>query len=571
MTALSGYVLSAATSTDGDPLLSTDIDSFPYFLYFPHSTDGFPAVRGFTTLNLPDPKQRQAKIGHYNASHFDDYWLRIHHVPTSIDVGNLLSQQTRKLSIWNSFLVDVEVQGIDVSGFDGIRLAPPALHPGTPYVLEPNEETTYEVVVDLSGPPLINGQIIFHTNHGDILIEVKGSRVVLFPFSPNWASQPTETLSARSSAIRSYGGNDQTVSTRNKVRRAFSYPYSVHGLNAQLFSNLIAGWQFRLYGLPIWPESSYSTADTLEADVVIQVSTLYRSFQVGGLVMICNGKDPNHFEVREIESLNDTSITVTVPLDLSWRQGSKVLPVLLAQMDEQVSGTRLTGSAILAQIGFECEPSTSSDNVDEDQTVALYRNYEVYLGRTNWRDPNAFNFNTDVTRIDMQGGVFELRMRSDFSPEGRSHDWFLKNLQAVRQFRNWISRRKGKAIGCWMPSSYDDFTLSLDYVANTNGMTVVDNGYATYIKENEARRDIFILLRDGTHYQRRIADATLNTNGTITLVLDTPIPVAISKPNVRQFSYLQFYRMSADDTTITWQTEGVAEAVTGLLPTKAPA
>lgn len=569
MVALTGYLLSSNKYGSGNPLISTDLDIFEPQLYTPHGTTGPRPVFGTTALGLPGNVQHEAKSGFVMNTFFEDFYLRIQVTPLTIDAGSLLSSQTRIIKVWNAFLTPVTVESVEFEGFDGMTLIPPATHPNTPYVLQPLEEINYQVQIGINGPPVIAATVIIHTSTGDVTITITGSRVVLFPFKPNWSSQIAETLSARSTTIRSYGGTEQTVAMRRKVRRNFTIPYSVRDLDAQLFANLIVGWQNRLYGLPIWPEQSYSTADLASGSSVVQAATSYRSFQSGGLVMVYYGKNSSDYEVREIDTMTSSSISVKIPFTRNWAKGSKVIPVLLAAMDASVSGTYATSGALAASIGFSCEPSTTDDNANYAEVPATYRGYELYLGITNWRDPNAFNFNTDAQMVDMQSGVFEMVGLSPYSSAGRSHDWFMKTLQAVQQFRSWVYRRRGKAIGCWMPSSLDDFTIASDYPASGLSITVKTNGYATFIQQADARKDLYIQLRNGNYYARRITASVDNGDGTTSLTLDTAIPENMSASTIRRFSYLTFYRMSSDDVPITWYVDGVAEATTGLLPAKA--
>src|SRR5690606_25067648 len=49
----------------------------------------------------------------------DDYYYRIHMLPTAIDVGNLVTEQVHTILMWNAFLSPVQLLDISTVGGDG--------------------------------------------------------------------------------------------------------------------------------------------------------------------------------------------------------------------------------------------------------------------------------------------------------------------------------------------------------------------------------------------------------------------------------------------------------------------
>lgn len=504
-------------------------------------------------------------------SYMDDYYYRIHITPPITDLGNLLSVQNRQIRVWNAYLTPVTILSVTEEGLDGATMAPPAGFSAAPFVLPALKEITYDIAVSLDGPPQLNATITFQNNAGpDAVAHLIGSRVVVFPFLPDWLAGIDETLSSRSSVLRSPDGDEQGISLRRKMRRSYAIPYTLRNELAQQAENLLFGWQGRLYGVPAWPEQTYLTANAAAGTKVLALSTADRTLFPKSLILVFLGKNAVGGEVREVLSVTPTAVTLKDTLIGTWPAGSRVVPVLFGAAAPQLQGTRLVPNLLQLAILFDMEPSVTNDNAPEVTPAITYRGYEVYLGRTNWRDSTGFSAQTDVMRVDFQTGVFRLQTQSGFSGIGRSHEWFLKTYPLVTAFRSWLKRRLGKTVGVWMTSATDDFTLLETVGAGSTAIIVSTNGYSLLVAQQAARRDIYIRLWNGTYYFRRINDSADLGAGRTQLTLDVAVGTVINPADVRQFSYLSFYKLAGDDNTIHWHAPGKAEAITGLIASKAP-
>lgn len=502
-------------------------------------------------------------------SYMDDYYYHLIVTPPILDLGNLLDVQTRDMKIWNAYLEPVEVDSLTVSDTNGFSITPPAGFDTPPFTLAPLQELTYQVTASLDGPPNLDSTVLWQTDHGDAQSRVLGSRVTIFPFLPDWTAGIDETISARSSVLRAPDGTEQSISLRERYRRKYSVPYTLRDENAQMAENLLFGWQDRTYGVPAWPEQDYLTANTAAGSDTLAVPTVNKTIKVGSIIMVFTGRDVLNAEIREVLSMTTSSVKTKTPFTADWPAGSRVVPVLLGAAAPQLQGSHLVPTYLQVGIEFNLQPLNTDDNAPDTAPAVTYHGYEVYLGRTNWRDGLSAAIQNDVRVIDMQTGVFRLVPQSGFSNIGRSHVWFLKSLADAAAFRQWLKRRRGKTVGVWMPSATDDFTLTTLASSSTTALIVKTNGYASMVKQHPARRDIFIQLRSGANFCRRIEDSQDNGDGTTTLTIDSNFGATVNPNDVKQFSFLTFYRMASDDTVLHWHLPGKAEAITGLISTKA--
>jgi hypothetical protein len=555
---LAGYV---------NPYVSIAMRSFGVDYWPPYSVDeGFSSAGAMSRV---EPVVIPKVIGSYkNNSYLEDFYFRIYIIPTSLDIGNLLSSQTREFEVWNAYLTPLHVDSIEQVAADGITLVPPTGTGEPPLDMAPTQSLIYSVNIDIAGPPSIDAKLIWHSSAPDAALTITGSRVVVFPFVPNWAIGIDETIAARSFLLRGANGDEQSIDGRDRFRRSYQVPYSLTGVDAQRFSNLVFSWQGRFFGLPLWPEIGYLTAPAAAGTSRLTLPTLGRTFVAGGLLMLYRGKDTVNTETRDILSADATGITLKLPLSQTWETGTRVVPLAVSMIGQQVLVNQLTPRAIAAGVQFDCVPDQTDPLTPDIAPTDIYRGYELYRGKTNWREAMQVSYTSDAIIRDQNTNVFDLVVQSGYSGRGRSHDWFMKTLADVLAFRAWLKRRKGKTFGVWMHSAIDDFDMVTVTGSATAVVTVKTNGYAVFANQHPARRDIYIETYNGAWYARRITGAADSSDGTTQLIIDAPLGVTVNPEDVRRFCFLSFYRLSADENSIHWYAPGKAEATTGLLPTK---
>src|SRR5690606_30474364 len=153
--------------------------------------------------------------------------------------------------------------------------------------------------------------------------------------------------------------------------------------------------------------------------------------------------------------------------------------------------------------------------------------------------------------------VFRLFGGSGFSEVQRSHSWLKKNYADIAAFRGFLARRAGIGVPFWMPSATSDFTLVASALSSNTAIDVAQNDYEKQVNAHPARRDIIILLRNGSYILKRISSATTTADGNTRLVFADTLGVDITPEDVKRISYLSLYRFTSNDIVLNWQTRGV--------------
>lgn len=115
-------------------------------------------IGGALSSSAPYPGRELPVYGAIEPGFGADYYNRVHIVPDSLNVGNLLSTQTRPVEVWNAHRSTKLLSGISQSGTDGMTLIEPYAAPTTFGVFE---SRTYTLQVGTAGSPVIDAAYVF--------------------------------------------------------------------------------------------------------------------------------------------------------------------------------------------------------------------------------------------------------------------------------------------------------------------------------------------------------------------------------------------------------------------------
>ena len=131
MAVLTGQVLTATQFTSFCPNLSTDGHVFgavtsPFLVEDSKTALTHAAVNRVGNVSVP---AQMAIVGVKLNSYLQDYYFRVHVRPSRIDLGNLLSSQTRQVEVWNAHLTSKLLASITRERVEGFVLSEPVATP----------------------------------------------------------------------------------------------------------------------------------------------------------------------------------------------------------------------------------------------------------------------------------------------------------------------------------------------------------------------------------------------------------------------------------------------------------
>lgn len=479
---------------------------------------------------------------------FDDWYNRIHVIPLSIDLFNVVTNQTRSITLWNAYLSTKSLVSTDFPSEQGLSVTSPV---NPPYSIRPLEVLEYTLSVTTDGPPTINVDLTWNIDAEDaIVVPVTGRRVIVWPFKPNWSQGLVESLEWLSDVMTSYSGDEQRFSLRTKPRRIFEYASVVQKEEAAIATNLLWGWQNRNFAVPVWFDKTMLNAPVSAGADTISVDTTDRGFFVDGLLLLINSV--TDYEAIQIESFTSSSVVLAKPLERSWPAGTKVYPLNVARMPQSVNSTRLTDGVLNINTVFNADPVQTDPYIPVAAASTTFNGYEVILRKPNWARPVEIENNYEYDLVDFQVGGVASVTTTTFPKVIRRFQWDLYSNDEVREFRQLLGRLKGRAKAAYLPTWFAEFELYSTEVASSSTIRVKDNEFYRVVNVDPALKTLMILPRTGAPIIRSIDSVGIDPLGFITLGLNAAIGIDLNATTLSRLSLVHLCRLTADRVIINW-------------------
>ena len=487
------------------------------------------------------------------------FYDRIIIEPSVIDVGNVLNDQTPvTISIWNGYRVDKIISTFTHTGDEGIDIINP---PDIPYTFRPIETLVYNFSIRLDGPTTIDALYVWNIGGINYSATINGSRIVLFAFPPNFRDDFTESLEWKTEILRSFDGSEQRRALRVTPRRSMAYMVSLLKHDSQVFRNLMWGWQNRTFAIPVWSDRQTLRVSQSANDTVLQVDPTNYSFAAGKLLMLF--KDSGDCETGEILSLGTNTITLVRGLQKAWPKGTRVYPVILGHLPDQVQVQPRVSSVIEALVSFDTSPDVVDPYLPDAAAATIYDGLEVITVQPNWINPVDVSNEFIGLKLDFVTGVPRWKTRELIQRLGRQYSWLFQDRVTIRKFREFLRRRRGMAKTFWAPSWTDDFDVISPLAFNATNLEVKENQFRKMVGDNIHRDRIMIRTKDGSTYYRRILSVTpaLDSINT-TLNLDSSLGKTYVPSDFKTIHMLDRCRLATDKVDMIWKSDKVAQVST---------
>jgi len=174
------------------------------------------------------------------------------------------------------------------------------------------------------------------------------------------------------------------------------------------------------------------------------------------------------------------------------------------------------------------------------------------------KDPRR-SFMRTVTKMDAGTGKVTVQDRAGVSRSELEFDWFLDGRSEIGVIQAFLLERKGRAVPFWVPSWRHDLVLNQGAAAIDTSLTVKDTGYLKYQFPQASRRQIAMILQNGTMIYRRVTGATNPGNGTEVLTLDSAVGASVPA-DTTMVCFLHLVRLASDVVEVLWHHQTLAEA-----------
>lgn len=496
------------------------------------------------------------RTGYVARNWFADYYHRVHVVPPVLDIGNLLSVQTRDAHVWNAHLTDQALASIGEDATEGLTESGIA----APTTFAPLEERVFSVTVDTAGPATIGALYTFVFPSESPTLGVTGRRVVVFGYPPNWSKPVVERLAWLTDVLPAHGGTEQRIGLRAAPRRALEYSLATLDRRATArLETLLLGWQSRLFAVPVWTDLQVLAAPLPAGSTVLPCDTADYEFAADGLALLWRAYDD--YEAVEVESVGASSLTLRLGTVSDWPAGTRLYPIRLGRLPARQAFLRETGHHLVGSVAFAIEDNPGVEAADSGDTYAGYR---VYLGGTNWAEPTEIEAVRQLEILDYDTGAPWVDDLSGLATLLKTWHWLLKGRGEIVALRGWLAARAGRRVPFWSATQAEDLEVLATIGSSDSAISVGNIGYARYLDGRADRRHIVIETLTGARYYRAITAASEVDDDTETLAIDSPLGVSLLPSEIRRVRFLHLVRLDSDEIELVWHTATVAECSTML-------
>ena len=491
--------------------------------------------------------------GHVDFGVRTDWFDRVHVVPRSVALGNILSPVVVDFDVYSSYLTGnrswtnlINNLGSGVT-FTGL--------PTIPATLPPQGGFSFTMTVSPNGPAQIDDTLDFVFDVYTTEVPVTGSRIVVFPFRPQ--APVIERLQFLTQVMEAVDGSEQRVALRRAPRQQFDLTFVVRdGSQRQRIDNLMFDWQGRVLGLPVWNTPTSLTSATTVGQTSINVGTTsFADYRVGGLAVII--QDDTTYDAVEITAIGANSLTFASPLTNAYASGTSVYPLRTAIAEGRMQIRRYVADG--AELGIRF--TTIDNDVDLASTAAFGTlNSKVLLDDNNFVDSTLDEtLERRLTVIDNNTGVPVQRTSWDHSKKSSGKTFFSRTFQRTWEVRQLLHALKGRQVSFYMPNRSKDLTAVVAPSSGSSTLTVENTGYAKYVQSRAPRNLIRVNLTDGTQIVRTVSSASELSPTQEQLTLNTTWSASIPLNTIDRIEILELVRIDSDDIELVHSNSTEAE------------
>lgn len=515
---------------------------------------------GVLTETLPIDVQSGARTGHFSHDFaFLDYYNRIHYSALLIDLGNVISEQTRELRVFNAYFVPQTLDTItDDGSAEGITLTEPGARP---LVYGPLSEKTYEFAISTTGPPNVDTTYTFTFNSfAAVDIRLIGTRIIAWTFQADWSREIREMLTWYTGVEVAYDGSEQRYGLRTYPRQGYEFSFVVAGRDRRECENSIYGWGGRVWALPLWADGVRLEAAISGGVTNIAADTVGRQFRAGGLAILLTPE--RVFEVVEIETVNAASIDLTRPLGNDWAAASALYPAISARLGDQSSISRFTGD-----VGYGVALFTGVDPAPYEAATeaADYLGFPVMPYSPEWSADPQHEYSRKMAILDAQTGPRAYDDESGIPSQSPTYRWICSSRAQIHDLRKFFYARKGRLKAIWVPTWVEDVKVVETIGAASTNIDIEYIGYDQLTgADDSGRRDLRIETVAGVVYYRRVTGSSVIDDDTERLSILTALGAEITAANVRRVSFMSLMRLESDQVEFTYWTGDSMESANAM-------
>ena len=366
--------------------------------------------------------------------------------------------------------------------------------------------------------------------------------------------EPSEEREALTDILSAVHGAEQRRGLRMTPRLYLRFDGLSEGADMRALEQRVAThgadeWlvPFKFDGAPLHVSAPAGTSE-------LSIDTRWRHFAAGGQALII-GANSRQFEVVNVEDLDDETLTLAEATVQAWPAGVLVYPAIRCHLAEQPAFARFTADSIAYSLRFRAAAPVPEPT---GHGLPLYRGLPVFEVDIDW---SAGDPSTQPERL-LAGTDDGVAIPNVFDMAGVPLPRQVRNVCArtheqVAQLRALLAALDGRRCPLWIPTLAADLVVTAAVANGAVQMFVAWTGISQ-TAPMEGRRDLRIELHNGTVLYRRVTAATLISDTTERLTLDTAIATGFSAADVALVCWMVPSRQDSDIAVLGWWGHGIA-------------
>lgn len=391
-------------------------------------------------------------------------------------------------------------------------------------------------------------------------------------------TQISETIEFLTQIHKAWDNSEQRAALRKYPRRYISYDYiGIESWQSQYLRALLYNKQTETILFPLWHAASrmpdYTYPGQTQFNLTIDKLWHYRGCQ--NVILWRNDKQGGvTFALQAL--LGNGTIKLGEQIDSIYPKGISICPVtygILQQEDKYELSTSLNTTM---QINLELMPDyvlnplpasldefhfepTKKDNPWQSALPATYMGADLFGIAPPWADDISANFTRNANKLDNQTGVVKYDLKSIYTSESREIEYIAISRAENNNLQRFFCRCKGRFKSFYAPTWLSDMKLAANAVKGQNYFIVEWPQFWRYYRNVSRRNKIVVFLKNYTTLILSIAGFTTDDTGNYgKVILDSLLPVDLTKNTVAMISFLCRYRFDSDSMTTNYETVEIA-------------
>mgnify|MGYP001765389444 CR=1 FL=1 len=462
-----------------------------------------------------------------------DYYYRIHVIPGIIDLGNLLSAQTRTIEVWSSHFESKLLASVLESNTEGLTLQQPQ---SAPTYFSGLESRTYVLTIDTSGPPVVDAKYLFDFPDENPTLSVAGRRVVVMPERPKYPLK--ESLQWKTDIIRSFAG-EQRIRLRDAPRQILSIESVISNQSYTKLKAVGYQWAHRVFAIPVWTDAIL-VPSIAAGSSIIYLNTVYSDFRSFDILVIWNSE--TDFEAIETLNVYADRIELKLPTSKSYTNAF-VIPARFANTLRGLSFSRDGDAVIRMSSDFTVR---SNKNLESISSFSTYKSLPVILDKPLSSDKLTDLYIRDVDIMDNGSSSVYLDIKTSSVDVTSKMTFMTFNKQKAWEYRQFIHYLHGQQKTFFIPSWHDEFEIIKDFSNTSTSVTIKNVGFTLYYDN----RFLYIESTTGSRAFCRVLSSSITNDGDELLNLESTLGFSATVNQIKICCLLKYVRLNSDTVSI---------------------